>query len=126
MSSLQFYGKAANLDSSAWTHPFSRAELFQHPRLAYNTLKNPQKHHKELRASHLEALVEAIVLHHSPELQYDSVVHIKEECTIKQIKEMIRHEQKRRIYRKIGRLLHPQRNIGLSKIGTPDTSVPHS
>ena len=49
-------------------------------------LLNFQTHHEEVWSSHLDALAEAKVLKDNPNLQYDSIKHIKGECKEKIIK----------------------------------------
>jgi hypothetical protein len=68
----------------------------------------------------LEQLAEAIVLHQSPLLSFDSVEHIKEERKAKQIKLLIKRENTRRSFRKLSHLLKGNTNKGLSKIDVPD------
>jgi hypothetical protein len=90
----------------------------------WSDLKKFQSRHRELQASHLEQLAEAIVLHQSPQLCFDSVEHIKEERKAKQIKLLIKREKTRRYFRKLGHLLRENTNKGFSKIDVPDHHAP--
>jgi hypothetical protein len=82
-----------------------------------------QKRHVELRTSSLEGLVEAIVLDRSPDLEQNSVAHVKEERVTAQIQQLLKREQVRKMFRKIKRSLKPVFQLGLSKIDVPDASA---
>jgi hypothetical protein len=95
-------------------------EILRSVQSAWSDLKEFQSRHRELQASHLEQLAEAIVLNQSPHLSFDSVEHIKEERKAKQIKLLIKQENTRRSFHKLGQLLKGNMNKGLSKIDVLD------
>jgi uncharacterized protein YerC len=71
-----------------------------------------QKNHKQLRATYLESLAEAIILHRSPLLDCPEAAFLKQECTLKQIKQLQKREQHCRMYRAIGNTLTPGETLG--------------
>lgn len=87
---------------------------------AFQTLKELQSKHQELRESYLEDLAEAIVLERSPYLEDDKQAHILLEKKAKQIRQLISREKMRQMYRKIGRALKKPMGGGLSRIDVPD------
>ena len=91
--------------------------------VAYQNLKSLQAQHQELRESYLEGLAEAIVLDRAPQLDHDSLQHIKLDRKEKQLKQLIAREKVRRMYRKIGRVLGKTKGKGLSRIDIPDASA---
>jgi len=97
--------------------------ILQRLQEAANILRQHQKRHSELRSTHLEELVEAMVLDRSPDLVHDSVAHIKEERVTSQIRQFIKRENLRRMFRKIKRALKPVAQQGLSKIDVPDATA---
>jgi hypothetical protein len=90
---------------------------------AYTKLLHNQKHHKHLRATHLEALVEAIVLHQSPNLVHESVSAIKSDRMLKVIKNLKYQEKMRTIYRKLANTLNPQAQSSIDCIDIPDNTA---
>jgi len=79
-----------------------------------------QTRHKELWSSHLDASAEAKVLKNNPNLQCDSVKHIKEGRKEKITKRLQHRENMCRSFWKIWNLLHPRSSQGLSKVNVPD------
>jgi len=98
----------------------SATQILEHLQAAATTLRQYQKRHRELRATYLEGLAEAIVLDRSPNLEHSSVAHVKEERVSSQIRHLLKRENLRRMFRKIKRILKPVSNLGLSKIDIPD------
>jgi hypothetical protein len=90
---------------------------------AATSLRDYQKRHRELRAKYLEELAEAIVLDRSPDLEHSSMVHVKEDRVTNQIKQLLKRENMRRMFRKIKRVLKPVARMGLSKIEVPDPTA---
>jgi hypothetical protein len=86
-------------------------------------LKEHQRNHKNLRTSYLEELAEAIVLSTSPSVKEDiSGTLMREKCQL-QLRKLLRREQKRQLYRKLGFLLHRKQNQGLGKVDVPDRTA---
>ncbi len=79
---------------------------------AATSLRDYQKRHRELRAKYLEELAEAIVLDRSPDLEHSSMVHVKEDRVTNQIKQLLKRENMRRMFRKIKRVLKPVARMG--------------
>lgn len=79
-----------------------------------------QQQHVQLRASFLEDLPEAIVIHHSPDLTFDSMEIIRKECALKQLKQLKFRERMRRTYKKISNTLKPFKQFGLQSLDLPD------
>ena len=78
-----------------------------------------------MRRTYLEELAEATVLMRRPWLDDEGQEQRKQEQTEKQIKELIKREESRRMYRTIGRLLKGEQGKGLTKLDVPDeTAVP--
>jgi hypothetical protein len=92
-------------------------------RNTYKQLNYLQSQHEQLRASFLEDLAEAIVLHQSPNLSFDSLSEIKKERILKQLKQLQFREKMRRLYKKISYTLQPPTQLGLSHKEMPDTSA---
>jgi len=90
---------------------------------AYQSLKDLQKQHQELRDTYLEDLAEAIVLDRSPNLADPALEAVKLERSEKQLKQLISREKMRRMHRKIGRALGKLGGTGLSRIDIPDASA---
>jgi hypothetical protein len=90
-------------------------------RAANYQLKAHQLNHKQLRSDHLEALADAIVLDSNA---HNSISHVNQESVKKKIKKLIRRENMRKTYRKIGYLLSPQTTKGLTMIDIPDHRTP--
>jgi hypothetical protein len=101
----------------------SEKDIVMSLQLVAAELKQSQQKHRELRASHLEQLAEAIVLQQSPSLHHDSVEHIKAMRTEKQFKLLIKQENIRKSFRKLGQLFRPQSTKSLIKIDVPDAEV---
>jgi len=90
---------------------------------AADALRQHQRQHVELHTTHLESLAEAIVLERSPNLVHKSVTHVKEERVASQVKQLIKRENLRRMFRKIKRILKPVVKQGLSRLDVPDPSA---
>lgn len=100
-------------------------EIVDFLREARRCLRDKQKRHVELRRTYLEELAEATVLMRRPWLDDEGQEQRKQEQTEKQIKELIKREESRRMYRTIGRLLKGEQGKGLTKLDVPDeTAVP--
>ncbi len=82
-----------------------------------------RKNHRQLRESYLEGLAEAIVLHQSPTLHRAEAIYIREEQKTKQLKNLIKREKYRRMYRKIGHTLAPNLSKGLNRVDIPDKNA---
>jgi hypothetical protein len=80
-SRLEYYRTAANVPVTDGI--LTEQEILRSVQSARSDLKEFQSRQRELRASHLEQLAEAIVLNQSPHLSFDSVEHIKEERKVK-------------------------------------------
>jgi hypothetical protein len=102
---------------------YSQPQVIKALQNAYQELENYKKCHKELRASFLEDLALARVLHSSPHLSHDALHHIKEDRSLRELKQLFSRENIRRSHRKIGRTLHMPTNSGLSRIDVPNSSA---
>ncbi len=100
----------------------STREILLRLQQAADQLRKHQRQHKELRSTHLEELAEAIVLDRSPGLAHESVAQVKEERVANQIKQLLKRENLRRMFRKIKRILKPVAQLGLSRVDIPDVS----
>jgi len=98
-------------------------EILTHLQQAADSLHQHQRQHVELRTTYLESLAEAIVLERSPNLVHESVSHVKEERMASQVKQLIKQENLRRMFRKIKRILTPVAKQGISRIDIPDPSA---
>jgi hypothetical protein len=71
----------------------------------------------------LEALAEAIVLGKSHEAGSHLTEELKKERSQIQVKKLLEREQKRQLYRKLGKLLHQRNTQGLGKVDVPDQAA---
>jgi hypothetical protein len=71
----------------------TECEIKKVQQLAYQHLKTLQTKHQELRESFLEGLAKALVLDRSPELDNDSLHHIKLDRKEKQLNQLISREK---------------------------------
>jgi hypothetical protein len=117
---LDFHRSEAEIESDTTS---TLIEIVTSLRAATTTIRTYQKEHKTLRASYLEELAEALVLHQSPNLSHDSMESIRRDRVEKVTKQLIKRETSRKTFRKIGRLLSPAQNKGLSRIDIPDARV---
>lgn len=120
LKTLQRQQQAAGIHEDVAKQQMDRVTIIGLLRQAFQHMKDHQKQSKQLRSSFLESLAEAIVLHQAPNLAYDSMEHIRTERTLKQVKAFIRREKKRQSFRKIGAVLNPNQNKGISRIDIPD------
>jgi hypothetical protein len=86
--------------------------------------KSCRRNHIELLETYLQGLADAIVSKRYPHLDLPANRHVKPEYVAKELKELIKREQKRRMYRKIGHCLQPESsNLGcLSRVDIPADS----
>jgi len=82
-----------------------------------------QKRHVELRQSYLEELAEAILLQRCPWLEEEGFEQQKIEQADKQLKELIKRENIRKMYRTIGFILKAGQGQGLLQVDIPDESA---
>jgi hypothetical protein len=87
-SVLAKYHKEANLSEEMLSRTVTEAEAVKYLQAAYKNMVSHQQNHKQLRASYLESLAEAIVLHRSPLLDRPEAASYKQECTLKEIKKL--------------------------------------
>jgi hypothetical protein len=81
--------------------------------------KNPRKN----RISYVESLAEAIVLHQSPHLDTNEATHTRQERTLKQMKNLLKRERTKRMFKKIGHTLAPNLTIGIARVDIPDKNA---
>jgi hypothetical protein len=117
---LQHYQQVATLPESHLTSFFPEHVIINEIRKAYHNMRASQKDHKKLRASYLEQLAEAIVIHQSPSLDTNEATPVRMERVTKQVKELRRREQQKRMYKKIGHTLNPNLSLGLCRLDVPD------
>lgn len=117
---LQHYQQVAALPDTHLTSFFSESFIINEIRTAYQNMRASQKDHKKLRASYLEQLAEAIVIHQSPSLDTNEATPIRVERVVKQIKELRKREQQKRMYKKLGYTMNPNVSLGLCRIDVPD------
>jgi hypothetical protein len=117
---LEFHRKATNLKDPQ--PDLSEKDIIHNLQQARISLKNFQRQHKELRTSHLEQLAAAIVVSRIPAVPLDQENPIYKDKISQQILQLIRRENMRRSYRKLGRLLRSNQTKGLEKIDVPDTT----
>jgi hypothetical protein len=87
---------------------------------ASTDLKEFQRQHKLLWSTYLEDLAEAIVVSQAPHLNGDSMEQVRKERQRLQLQRLHKRETSRRLYRKIGKILKPHQNTGLSRVDVPD------
>jgi hypothetical protein len=119
---LSLYHKEASLPKEVLSKVVTETEAIKFLQVAYKNMTCHQKNHKQLRASYLESLAEAIVLHHSP-LNRPEATSTKQECTLNQIQKLQKREQQRTMYMAIGKVLNPGVTMGLSPVDVPDDRV---
>jgi hypothetical protein len=94
-------------------HTMSTESLVTSLREAKDYTKSYQINHIELRETYLQGLAEAIVSKQYPHLDLPANKHLKPEQVAKEIKELIKREQRRKMYRKFGHCLQPDSfNLG--------------
>jgi hypothetical protein len=89
---------------------------------ARQTRKELQQEHQSLRKNYLEKLAEALVLKRAPYLDTDPKYEERlMQRTAKEVKRLIRLEQKRKFYRMIGTRLrdHHENAGGLTRVDVP-------
>jgi hypothetical protein len=89
---------------------------------ARQTRRKLQQQHQELRKNYLEKLAEALVLKRAPYLDTDPKYEDRlTSRTTKEVRRLIRLENKRRLYRMIGAQLGDQYNNtgGLTRVDVP-------
>ncbi len=117
---LQHYQEAAALSDAHLSSTFSESFIINEIRNAYQKMKTSQKDHRKLRASYLEQLAEAIVLHQSPTLDTNEATPIRIERVRKQVLQLKKREKHKHMYKKIGTTLDPNVSLGLNRIDIPD------
>jgi hypothetical protein len=98
-------------------------QILQRLQQAATSLRDFQKRHRELRATYLEGLAEAIVPDRSPDLEYSSMVQVQDDRVTNQIKQLLKRENMRRMFRKLKRIIKPVVRMGLSKVDVPDPTA---
>jgi hypothetical protein len=90
-------------------------------RTAHEYAKSCQKDHVALREAYLPGLAEAIVTKQFPHLDTPGNLHLKPAKVAHKLRELIKSEQRQRMYRKIGRCLQPNsENLGgLARVDIP-------
>jgi len=116
-SRLGFHHREADINSDTTS---TLTEVVTSLSAATTTLRTYQKDHTNLRVSYLEELAEAIILHQSPNLSFNSMESIRCDRVEKEIWQLIKRETSRKTFRKISRLLSPTQNKGLSRINILD------
>jgi hypothetical protein len=97
----------------------SQSDIVSYLKAGYSTLQDCQQNHCKQRI-YLESLADSIVLHRNPNLQYDSVAHLREERRLKEIRQLLHREKMRKTYNKIGHILEPRNNSGITRVDIPD------
>jgi hypothetical protein len=120
LSVLTKYHSEANLPAEMLTRIVTEAEAVKHLQGAYKNMTSHQNNHKQLRATYLESLAEAIILHRSPLLDRPEAESLKHESKLKQIKQLQKREQHRRMYMTLGNTLNPGETMELSRVDVPD------
>ncbi len=87
--------------------PLPTDVMVTHLREAKEYAKSCWKNHVELREAYLQGLADAIDSKWHPHLDLPANRHLKSEYVAKALNKLIKREQKRRIYRKIGHCLQP-------------------
>jgi len=106
------------VDASKLTLP----DIVQCPACARQNRKEMQQNHQALRKNYLEKLAEALVLKRAPYLDSDPKYNERlTRRTEKEVKRLIRLEQKRKYYRMIGSQLrdHNDNSGGLTRVDVP-------
>jgi len=86
-------------------------------------MKAAKRDHRKNRKSYVEGLAEAIVLHHSPHLATNEATPNRQERIVQQMKNLRRRERQKRMFKKIGHTLAPNRTIGITRIDIPDSQA---
>jgi hypothetical protein len=111
-----------NLDSNS-RRPSPLETVIGNIREARAHLKDIQRRHVELRAQHLEDLVNAIITLRTPSLLQPGQEKAYERKKQKELRRIQRKEALSRMHRKIGYTLRPQNSKGgLSRVDIPSTS----
>ncbi len=108
--------------------PLPMDVMVTHLREVKEYAKSCRKNHVELWEAYLQGLADAIVSKRHLHLDLPANRHPKPEYVAKALNELIKHEQKRRMYRKIGHCLQPcSSNLGcLTNVNIPaDSTAPH-
>jgi hypothetical protein len=92
---LDFHHREAEIDSDTTS---TLTEVVTSLRAATTTLRTYQKDRKNLWASYLEELAEAIILQLSPNLFFDSMESIRRDRVEKEIKQLIKRETSRKTF----------------------------
>jgi hypothetical protein len=84
-----------------------------------------RKDHVALRIKYLEGLAEAIISKRCPILEEPRFVHLKAERISHEIRELKKRDHKRRMYKQIGSILHPEtyNQGGLSRVDIPADGI---
>ncbi len=106
--------------SDVLANQYTFGEIIQSIREAYQTMKKAKKDHRKNRISFVEGLAEAIVLHQSPHLDTNEATPTRQDRTLKQMKNLLKREKQKRMFRKVGSTLSPNLATGITKIDIPD------
>ncbi len=98
-----------------------RLELIEHLRTAREHATHCKKNHVEKREAYLLGLAEAIVSARCPYMDAPRMTQEKAKRVAHEIKELVKRERRRRMYRQIGTVLQPDtfNRDGLSRIHIP-------
>jgi hypothetical protein len=101
--------------------PVSHHQLVLNIKAAISHATSCKKDHVGLRVSYLHALAEAIVTKRCPILDHSRFVHEKAERVAHEVKELIKREKKRRLYKTIAAVLQPEsyNQGGLTRVDVP-------
>lgn len=122
---LQATKDSANIEVDIGTI-YSWNKLTNNLQLAQQRMKMCRRDHVQLRETYLHGLAEAIILKWCPSLSSLKMAKVKARRIAKEIKELIKRERNRSMYRKIGACLNPATaNIwGLTWVDVPSGNHP--
>jgi len=123
LETIATYRDAAKLPVASSDGILLRLEMFDCLRAARREMYVNQKRHVELRQAYMEELAEAVLLQRRPWLNEEGNEQHREEQTAKQLKELIKRENLRKMHRIIGYLLKPGQGRGFLQVDIPDTDA---
>jgi hypothetical protein len=120
---LRNLGEEAKLPIQQSEAITSHQDIVENLRDARKRMRENQRRHVELRRTYLEELAEATVLSRRPWLAEEDHEQQKQEQTEKQLKELIKREEVRRMHRTLSNILKEEHGKGLTKLDVPDETV---
>ena len=115
--------EAAKLPVQSSDGIIGRLAVVENLREARRQMYDFQRRHAELRRQYLADLAEAKLLQRRPWLNEDGYEQQLREQTEKQLRELVKREEVRRMHRTIRSILKPGQGQGLLQVEVPDTDA---